>query len=77
MIGFVVGRIVALCPALFGAVPALMVVGLVFLLNDLNVSAGIAVAAFGVLAVATGVALGYFADRLPELPSVRRHPPAD
>jgi hypothetical protein len=57
--------------ALF-AVPAIAVVGLVFLLNGLDASAGIAVAAFGLLAVATGTALGYFADHLPELPRARR-----
>jgi len=51
---------VALC-----AVPAIAVAGLVLLLNGLDVSAGIAVAAFGLVAVATGSALGYFADRLP------------
>lgn len=56
--------------ALF-AVPAVAVAGLVLLLN-LGASAGIAVAAFGVFAVATGTALGYFADRLPELPQARR-----
>jgi len=57
--------------ALF-AVPAITVAGLVLLLNGLDASAGIAVAAFGVVAVATGTALGYFADRLPELPQARR-----
>ena len=56
--------------ALF-AVPAIAVAGLVLLLNGLDASAGIAVAAFGVVAVATGTALGYFADRLPELPQAR------
>jgi hypothetical protein len=57
--------------ALF-AVPAVAVVGLVLLLNGLDASAGIAVASFGVVAVATGSALGYFADRLPGLPQARR-----
>lgn len=57
--------------ALF-AVPAVAVAGLVLLLNGLDASAGVAVAAFGVVAVATGSALGYFADRLPELPQARR-----
>jgi hypothetical protein len=57
--------------ALF-AVPAITVAGLVLLLNGLDASAGIAVAAFGVIAVATGTALGYFADRLPEFPRARR-----
>ena len=57
--------------ALF-AVPAVAVAGLVLLLNGLDASAGVAVAAFGVVAVATGSALGYFADRLSELPQARR-----
>jgi hypothetical protein len=57
--------------ALF-TVPAVAVAGLVLLLNGLGASAGIAVAAFGLVAVATGVALGYFADRLPEIPQLRR-----
>ena len=57
--------------ALF-AVPGFAVAGLVLLLNGLDASAGIAVAAFGLVAVATGTALGYFADRLPELPQARR-----
>lgn len=57
--------------ALF-AVPAAAVAGLVLLLNVFNASPGIAVAALGLVAVTTGAALGYFADRLPELPRVRR-----
>lgn len=57
--------------ALF-AVPAIAVAGLVLLLNGLDASAGIAVAAFGLVAVSTGTAVGYFADRLPELPQARR-----
>ena len=57
------------------AVPVIAVAGLVLLLNGLDASAGIAVAAFGVVVVATGATLGYFADRLPELPRARRpHP---
>jgi hypothetical protein len=56
--------------ALF-AVPAIAVAGLVLLLNGLGASAGIAVAAFGLVAVATGLALGYFADRLPKLSQAR------
>ncbi|HEX6754153.1 MAG TPA: hypothetical protein VF093_11275 [Solirubrobacterales bacterium] len=67
MIRFVSFRI-----ALF-AIPAAMVTGLVVLLNGLDASPGIAVVALGVVAVATGTALGYFADRLPELPGVHRH----
>jgi hypothetical protein len=57
--------------ALF-AIPAIAVAGLVLLLNGLDASAGISVAAFGLVAVATGTALGYFADRLPELRQARR-----
>jgi hypothetical protein len=56
--------------ALF-AVPMAAVAGLVLLLNALNAEAGVAVAALGVVAVASGSALGYFADRLPELPWAR------
>lgn len=57
------------------ALPAAAVVGLVLLLNGLNAGAGIAAAALGVVAVASGAALGYFADRLPEQPRARRaHP---
>jgi len=63
--------IMAIRIALF-AVPALVVAGLVLLLNGLDASAGIAVAAFGLVAVATGADLGYFADRLPGLPRTRR-----
>jgi hypothetical protein len=57
--------------ALF-AVPAVAVAGLVLFLNGVDASAGIAVAALGVLAVVTGAMLGYFADRLPEFPGARR-----
>jgi hypothetical protein len=57
--------------ALF-AVPAIAVAGLVLLLNGLGASAGFAVAVFGLMAVATGTALGYFANHLPELPQARR-----
>jgi hypothetical protein len=60
--------------ALF-AIPTAAVVGLVLLLNGLGAGAGAAVAALGLVAVLSGAALGYFADRLPELPQVRRaHP---
>lgn len=48
--------------ALF-AVPAAAVAGLVLLLNGLDAGAGIAVAAFGLVAVVGGATLGYFADR--------------
>ena len=54
--------------------PAAAIVVLVLLLNSLGASAGIAVAALGLVAVAGGAALGFFADRLPELPKRRRHP---
>jgi len=57
------------------AIPTVAVVGLVLLLNGLDAGAGIAAAALGVVAVASGAALGYFADRLPELRRARRaHP---
>jgi hypothetical protein len=46
--------------------PVLAAVGLVLLVNGLNASAGIAVAALGVVAVVSGAAFGYFADYLPE-----------
>ena len=48
-------------------VPCAAVAALVPLLNSLDVGAGIAVAALGLVAVAGGAALGYFADRLPEI----------
>ncbi len=54
--------------------PLSAVVVLVLLLNSLDASAGIAVAALGFVAVASGAALGYFADRLPELPKIRQRP---
>jgi hypothetical protein len=57
-------RNMAIRIALFG-VPAVAVVGLVFLVNALNASAGIAFVAFTAVAVTTGAAIGYFADRLP------------
>lgn len=60
--------------ALF-AIPTAAVGGLVLLLNGLDADAGIAVAALGVVAVLSGAALGYFADRLPDFPSARRSPP--
>jgi hypothetical protein len=50
------------------AIPAATVVGLVLLLNGLDAGAGITAAALGAVAVASGAALGYFADRLPEFP---------
>jgi hypothetical protein len=55
--------------------PLAAVVVLVLLLNSLDAGAGIAVAALGIVAVASGAALGYFADHLPDFPkSRRRHP---
>jgi len=57
-------RNMALYIALFG-VPAVAVVGLVFLLDSTKASAGIAVAAFTVVAATIGAAIGCFADRLP------------
>jgi hypothetical protein len=57
------------------AVPTAAVVGLVLLLNGLDAGAGIAAAALGLVAVISGAALGYFADRLPELPRGRRARP--
>lgn len=50
--------------ALF-AVPPVVAVGLVLLLNAVNASAEITVAAFTVVAAAIGAAIGRFADRLP------------
>ncbi len=57
--------------ALF-AIPTAAVAGLVLLLNGLDADAGIAVAALGAVAVLSGAALGYFADRLPVFPHARR-----
>lgn len=66
-------RSMAIRVALFG-VPAVVVVALVFLVNALSASAGIAFVAFTVLAVATGAAIGRFADRLPGAePSHKAH----
>jgi hypothetical protein len=62
----------ALRIALF-AVPMAAAAGLVLLLNAVDAQVGVAAAAVGVLAVASGAALGYFADRLPELPWERHH----
>ncbi len=56
--------------ALF-AVPVAVVIGLVLFLNGINASAGIAMAAFGLVAVITGTALGFFADRLPDIRRAR------
>jgi hypothetical protein len=59
-------RDMAIRIALF-TIPFAVVAGLVLLLNGVDASAGIAVAAFGLVAVAIGATLGYYADRLPEL----------
>jgi MFS family permease len=59
--------------ALFAA-PTAAVIGLVLLLNEFDAGIGIAVAALNMVAVLSGTALGYFADRLPELSQAsRRH----
>lgn len=56
-------------------IPVVAVAALVPLLNSLGVGAGIAAAALGLVAVVGGAALGYFADRLPEIRRTgRRHP---
>ena len=54
------------------SVPTTIVAGLMLMLNRLDASVGIAVAAFGLVAVTSGAALGYFAHRLPELPRAHR-----
>lgn len=55
--------------------PLTAVVVLVLLLNSLDASAGVAVAVLGLVAVAGGAAIGYFADRLPEFSKARRRHP--
>jgi hypothetical protein len=62
--------------ALF-AIPTIAVVGVVLLLNAVDASAGIAVAALGLVAILGGAALGAFADQLPEFPQARRRRPQD
>jgi hypothetical protein len=60
--------------ALF-VVPAAVVVGLVLLLNAVDAGTGVAVASLSLVTVASGVALGLFADRLPQLARPHRgHP---
>jgi len=61
--------------AVFG-IPAIAVVGLVLLLNGIEASPGLALAAYALVAVSTGAALGCFADRLlgPKLPRNHRSP---
>lgn len=57
--------------ALF-AVPALVALGAVVLLNVFDAGAGVATATLGLVALAGGAGFGVFADRLPEFPRVRR-----
>jgi len=56
--------------ALF-TVPTAAVGGAVLVLDAVHAAAGIAVAVLGVIAVFSGSAFGYFADRLPEVPRLR------
>jgi len=66
-------RTMAIRIALF-AVPSVAAVGLVLLLNGVNASAEITVAAFTVVSAAIGAAIGRFADRLPGAePSHKTH----
>jgi hypothetical protein len=57
-------------------IPIIAAAGFVLLLNGLDAGAGVAAAALGLLAVASGAAFGYFADRLPELSTPHRVGPA-
>lgn len=66
-------RNMALYIALFG-IPAVAVVGLVFLLDSTNASAGITVAAFTVVSATIGAAIGRFSDRLPGAEPNRKAP---
>jgi hypothetical protein len=50
------------------AIPVALVIALVELVNWLEAGPGVAVAALGLLAVSIGTTIGFFADRLPELP---------
>lgn len=59
--------------ALF-VLPTVAMAGLVLLLNSVEATAGMAAASMGLVAVASGAALGYFADHLPELPCAGRPP---
>jgi len=66
-------RNVAIRIALF-AVPPVVAVGLVLLLNSTNASAEITVAAFTIVSATIGAAIGCFADRLPGAePSHKAH----
>lgn len=51
-------------------------VGLTLLLNAVGAGAGVSVAALGLTAVMSGAVIGYFSDRLPDFPGVRRRDPA-
>lgn len=53
------------------ALASALVIGLVELLNQFDAGPGIAAASLCLTAVAGGTVLGYFADRLPELPRKR------
>jgi hypothetical protein len=64
------GRNMAIGIALFG-IPPLAAIGLVLLLNGLDADAGLTAAAFTVVSVAIGAAIGSFADRLPGARPVR------
>jgi hypothetical protein len=57
--------------ALF-VLPALAMAGLVLFLNSVEATAGMAAASMGLVAVASGAALGFYADHLPELPCADR-----
>jgi len=65
-------RNMALRIAAFG-IPTLAIVGLVLLLNRLDASPGLAVAAYAAIAVSSGVTIGYFADRLLGQPPQRSY----
>jgi len=52
------------------------VAGLVLLLNAINAGAGVSAGALGLIAVMSGAAIGYFSDRLPDFPGLRRGNPA-
>jgi hypothetical protein len=56
-------------------VPTLAMAGLVLLLNSVEATAGMAAASMGLVAVASGAALGFYADHLPEPPCSRRARP--
>ena len=51
------------------------VVGLVLLLNALDAGVGVSVAALGLTAGVSGAVIGYFSDRLPDIPRARNRNP--